>query len=470
MSTLLAELASNEILPVMTVKRLREYITDKYPHLSPARRAGIFADAVHRIVAGRLPELPEEKAGLFKAFLYGDAAQKQAFCIDCSDVFKTSLKLKTKDERFVKGLASWLEKSLMSPVSEDKVFEYVDRACRMLEETPDIDIEKVLETVENDVGDIRPKKRVISLVHMHQSFARDNADRAEPGMTAVLDGTGGKDPGRASVTGDADGRNFTKASKPGNTVIMGPGWNADEEGAGDDWIIIRKKKSAIESITGRISGLTAYAAGICRRIAGLAADTSLKGSGSRIAAISGLFAAALLLTFLSAVYVKGITNNGSGKDDHIEEPAGIAMADKAMIPAGVPAADEGKERGEIRGEVLRMTATAYDLSVESCGKDRGHPEYGITFSGTRAEAGRTVAVDPEVIPLGSIIRITFPEEYSHMDGIYVAEDTGSLIKGNRIDIFFGEDEAGSREVNKKALEFGVRYVDVEILDNKQALR
>jgi 3D (Asp-Asp-Asp) domain-containing protein len=79
-------------------------------------------------------------------------------------------------------------------------------------------------------------------------------------------------------------------------------------------------------------------------------------------------------------------------------------------------------------------------------------------------------VDPEVIPLGSSIRITFPEEYSHLDGIYVAEDTGRLITGNNIDIFFGEDEEGSREIYKKALKFGVQYVEVEVMDDKQALR
>jgi hypothetical protein len=103
MGTLLAELASREILTGVTVRRLREYISNKYPQLSPALRAGIFADAVHRIVAGRLPELPEDRVSLFRAFLYGDAAKKQVFSIDCSDVFKSSLKLKTTDERFVKG-------------------------------------------------------------------------------------------------------------------------------------------------------------------------------------------------------------------------------------------------------------------------------------------------------------------------------------------------------------------------------
>jgi len=33
--------------------------------------------------------------------------------------------------------------------------------------------------------------------------------------------------------------------------------------------------------------------------------------------------------------------------------------------------------------------------------------------------------------------IIFPEEYSHLNGVYIAEDTGSLIKGNKL-IYFSE--------------------------------
>ncbi|GAE90296.1 3D domain-containing protein [Acetivibrio straminisolvens] len=115
-------------------------------------------------------------------------------------------------------------------------------------------------------------------------------------------------------------------------------------------------------------------------------------------------------------------------------------------------------------KVLYLTATAYDLSFESCGKTREHPEYGITYTGTRAKVGRTVAVDPSVIPLGSEMYIVFPEEYSNLNGVYIAEDTGSLIKGSKIDIFFGEDKPGESIVNESAMKFGVRKVYVYILN------
>ena len=111
-----------------------------------------------------------------------------------------------------------------------------------------------------------------------------------------------------------------------------------------------------------------------------------------------------------------------------------------------------------------MTATAYTLSVASCGKKRDHPLYGITRSGARAQVDRTVAVDPKVIPLGSVLYIEFPDEYSSRNGLYVAEDTGKAIKGNKIDIFFGEDNPGEEIIEKLALQFGRRKVKVYVVE------
>lgn len=62
----------------------------------------------------------------------------------------------------------------------------------------------------------------------------------------------------------------------------------------------------------------------------------------------------------------------------------------------------------------------------------GEDSYGsATSTGVTAQEGRTVAVDPNIIPYGSEILI---------DGhVYVAEDTGSALIGNKIiDIFVNE--------------------------------
>lgn len=74
-----------------------------------------------------------------------------------------------------------------------------------------------------------------------------------------------------------------------------------------------------------------------------------------------------------------------------------------------------------------MTATWYDGTQGINGTGDG-----ITASGARVQAGVTIAVDPKVIPLGSIVEVKFSNGTSHL---YKAEDVGGAIKGNRIDIY-----------------------------------
>ena len=67
--------------------------------------------------------------------------------------------------------------------------------------------------------------------------------------------------------------------------------------------------------------------------------------------------------------------------------------------------------------------TAYCNCEKCCGKWAGGP----TATGVMPKADWTIAVDPSVIPLGSKVQIN-----GHT---YCAEDTGSAIKGNKIDIY-----------------------------------
>lgn len=90
---------------------------------------------------------------------------------------------------------------------------------------------------------------------------------------------------------------------------------------------------------------------------------------------------------------------------------------------------------EISGEWQSFTITAYCGCEKCCGKtDR------ITATGTHAVEGVTIAVDPAVIPYGSLVDI-------EGIGTFIAEDCGGAIKGNKIDIYF--------ERHEDALTFGV---------------
>lgn len=88
--------------------------------------------------------------------------------------------------------------------------------------------------------------------------------------------------------------------------------------------------------------------------------------------------------------------------------------------------------------------THYCPCYYCCGKWAG----GNTASGTKPTSGRTIAVDPKVIPLGSKVVI-----HGHT---YIAEDTGKAIKGKKIDIFVDK--------HSTALAYGTYYTDVYLAE------
>lgn len=99
-------------------------------------------------------------------------------------------------------------------------------------------------------------------------------------------------------------------------------------------------------------------------------------------------------------------------------------------------------RGNVRRwRILTMKATAY-CPNRCCGSSNGR-----TATGRRAEYG-IVAVDPRVIPLGSVL-------YVDGYGFAIAADTGRLIKGLRIDLCFPS--------HREAVRFGRRTLRVLLL-------
>jgi 3D (Asp-Asp-Asp) domain-containing protein len=98
---------------------------------------------------------------------------------------------------------------------------------------------------------------------------------------------------------------------------------------------------------------------------------------------------------------------------------------------------------EKKVEWFYFVATGYSKDDSSQGTT------GITATGKVADEG-TIAVDPKIIPFGTTVEIKDM-------GVFIADDRGGKIKGNRIDIFFDSKE--------KANDFGKKGVWIRFLDN-----
>ncbi len=75
--------------------------------------------------------------------------------------------------------------------------------------------------------------------------------------------------------------------------------------------------------------------------------------------------------------------------------------------------------------------------------------YTVTSTGDKPRWG-TIAVDPNVIPYGT--KVYIPE----FDEVFIANNTGSAIKGNKIDIYMDSEEACKN--------WGRRSIEIQILD------
>jgi 3D (Asp-Asp-Asp) domain-containing protein len=80
-----------------------------------------------------------------------------------------------------------------------------------------------------------------------------------------------------------------------------------------------------------------------------------------------------------------------------------------------------------------------------------YSQAGVTASGIHTDR-HVVAADPDVLPIGSRIKIKKAGRYS---GEYVVADTGRKIQGRRLDIFMPSEKACTR--------FGRKRVTVRVL-------
>ena len=128
---------------------------------------------------------------------------------------------------------------------------------------------------------------------------------------------------------------------------------------------------------------------------------------------------------VGTVVVASVNNVNSVNSDN-EDSGNESTASNQVAPNGMS-----------YSKVLTCKATAYHESEGS-----------LTKSGTLSRVG-AIAVDPSVIPLGTKLYV---EGY----GYCVAEDTGGLIKGNRIDVYLNSEE--------ECINWGVKSVTVYILN------
>lgn len=138
-----------------------------------------------------------------------------------------------------------------------------------------------------------------------------------------------------------------------------------------------------------------------------------------------ILAGMMILAVLAAPAAgAALPDNGSLPGD--DTPALVRCA---MTPEEVEQAENEMIEAALLARATRLDdvlVTHYDCCLECCGKTDG-----ITASGVMATPGVTVAVDPDVIPLGADVLVDYGDGEIQY---YRADDVGGAVKGNHIDL------------------------------------
>ncbi|MEK3701317.1 3D domain-containing protein [Paenibacillus sp. FSL R10-2199] len=147
-----------------------------------------------------------------------------------------------------------------------------------------------------------------------------------------------------------------------------------------------------------------------------------------------------------------------GGSSRLRQPVTVQAPKPAQVPESKPKAKAAAKQPDSVPVAapapeqiitsMKVTATGYTAGYESTGKTAKHPQYGITYSGVKVRRDKnavsTIAADPKVLPLGSIL-------YIPGYGYAIVADTGSAIKGRKIDLYFSTTKQVYKEWGKKTV-------------------
>lgn len=118
---------------------------------------------------------------------------------------------------------------------------------------------------------------------------------------------------------------------------------------------------------------------------------------------------------------------------------------------------------EENNNYIIMKATAYDLSIQCCGKSYNHPSRGITRNGydlNNKSHSQVWTVSSNKFPMDTKLQLEFPESHKNYNGIYTVRDTGSF-KENVLDVYVGDF---GEKVHQDTINFGRVDVKVKVIE------
>lgn len=184
------------------------------------------------------------------------------------------------------------------------------------------------------------------------------------------------------------------------------------------------------------------------------------GVGTKIAAFAGCF---LVLTTVAladvAIQVPKLEKANQALGHTVSQErkeSQLLMSQNKVLISKLNQSD--KEVQELKSDLVKQKEKVNQLSSRSSDIVRKLDDFQVTWyngggiakDGKRIEDGLTVSVDPSIIPLGTWIRIEFPDGRSIERR---ADDTGSAVHGRILDVY---KDASDDELRQLGRTFNVK--------------
>jgi 3D (Asp-Asp-Asp) domain-containing protein len=423
------ELYRKLILTSRNVADLRDYISSKYAGSSSDEKAYILADAINKVIDKGTPDFDIMQKVNLRKNIIRTSVHNDSMDINYADVLMECIKIDIEDIAFYKELCRWTNEVTSKSIEQEEIISLAQSIRKYVNKNKDFSLKDIIGPVLDETARTQ---------ELHSNY--------EGYLNAGLSIVESLYLGRGNIKTPA--KEFIDKNPELNYI---------------DALLVMKERIRVTA----------------NRIFGVINEFSfrliyLNGSFFKKYFMAAIVVFLIIIAYNITTFEIEQKSNVYSKLTYADNTTPMQY-DAGDIKYGINSPDviEGEEKTDLEQQGFDFTkskknimrATAYDLSVESCGKPPGTPGYGITFSGMKATTNRTVAVDPSVIALGTKLYIAFPEEYAYLDGVYIAEDTGRLVKGDIIDIFLGEDKISESNIHDKVNRFGVQPVEVYFIDD-----
>ena len=125
MIDILEKLKHKEIINDKNVLELRNYISNKYPHLSSYEASMMFANSIHKIIDNNIKHFDKKHRDEIKKSLISKSVNKSSFNINADEIFYAFISLNIDSDRCLDDLTDWMNENQDIEVSKEYLLDFI---------------------------------------------------------------------------------------------------------------------------------------------------------------------------------------------------------------------------------------------------------------------------------------------------------------------------------------------------------